>query len=290
MISLMQAGQHIAECRICHPVTDIAEDMFALNTEETTYHRPGCTEAGKISKENLILTEREAANLAEYNLTPCSVCSPENMTRRAFEVRLAHRIERGDYDEYREEFSKITGTIERSNTEIDLGKYIATLGGIDEETITLSVYFDFHISASMHYEYEANQSFVIGYRNTANGAKHYSDIIESKLTKNELTSIGMSNIYMGSSCDVKMQLCGFGQSINAGFDSLCEIYAKADGGVIMDGDEFTLGDTSAYCESGISLKAFGSITLPSGKSDRTEIENEKTSLFNYAEDEAGEEK
>ena len=285
MIALMQSGQYITECRSCHPVTDVAEDMLAINTEQTTYHRPGCSEAGKILEENLILTERETTDLYEYNITPCSVCSPENMTRRAFEARLADRINRGDYEEYREEFSKITGALERNDTEIDLGEYIATLGGIDEEIITLSVYFDFHINASMHYEYNASQSFVIGYRNTENGAKHYSEIIESRLTKNELTSIGMSNIYMGSSCNVKMQLCGFGQSVNAEFDSLCEIYAKADGGVIMNSDEITLGDTSAYCESGISLKAFGSITLPKDKSDRTEIENEKTSLFNYSADE-----
>ena len=290
MISLMHSGEHITECRICHPVTDMAEDMIAIDTEEATYHRPGCREAGRIPEQSLILTEREAKNLNEYKLTPCSVCSPKNMSRRSFESRLADRISRGDYVEYRDEFGRITGIMERNNTEIDLGEYIATLGGIDEEIIKLSFYFDFHINASMHYEYKASQSFIIGYRNTENGAKHYNEITESKLAQNTLTSIGMSNIYMGNACQVKMQLCGFGQSVNAEFDTLCEIYAKADGGVIMNGDEITLGDTSAYCKSGITLKAFGSITLPSGKFDRTEIEDQDTVFFNHTEEQTDDEK
>lgn len=173
ILSLMQLGQKINECRLCHPITDIAETTYVLDVQEKVYHTSGCDKLDDISQKDLLLTERDADILSEEGFDPCPTCHPESIPGCGFETRLGNRIARGDYDEYRDEFVQITGILERSNTEINLGEYIASLGGIDEERITLSAYFDFHINASMHYEYESGQSFFVGYRNTENGAMHY---------------------------------------------------------------------------------------------------------------------
>lgn len=78
-----------------------------------------------------------------------------------------------------------------------------------------------------------------------------------------------------------MHLRGFSQSINAGFELLCESYANSDGGVLQSHNKCILGDKSAYYKSGISTQIFGIATLPTGKVDRCELLDEKINLLNH---------
>ena len=268
------------QCEICHPIDDMKNDILVLDNGSMEYHRAECNNSGKINKANLFFTERIGSMLEEEGYTSCTECEARTAVKTSFEKRIIDRINRGDFEDYREELYGLLEISERKNFEIPLGDYLVSLSGIDVERISLSLYFDFHITAALHYEYEASQNFVVGFRNSENGLKHYESMTRSDLLKNELTLFGKAEIMIAEESLVNIYIKGFSHVIYGNFDIRSGIYSSSEGGIIIDNEEFS-GNEGAMHESGIRLSVSGGFHLPDSDIDYTKFIDHELPFVSY---------
>ena len=262
LFELIASGEAINECQSCLPILAMKSDMYIINRDSMYYHTVKCPNAKLISEENRAFTERSSDQLIEDGFYACGTCNPDQVHFNAFDERLLQKIEYGDFGEHAKEVAKITSGMKTDDGRITIGFYAMTFTGIDREELTLSVYFDFHLEASLHYEYEINHRSLFGFRGTKDGVKTYEKTLNSEVTKNSLTLVGKARMDVGLESEITVYIKGMKRSLNGTLRGRIGLYAKVNGALNVDFTDRANDYAAAYFEAGIHVEANGTLKLP----------------------------
>ena len=262
LFELIQSGSAKNECQSCLPILAMKASMYVLNTKTKFYHTATCPNGRLIISENIMFTDRTSDQLLEDGYYACGTCNPDQIHVNAFDEKLLDKIAYGDFGEHMKELEEITRSIKNEDKKIILGYYPLSFTGFDREDLTLSVYIDFHLEATLHYEYEIHHSGLIAYRGTKDGVRSFEQTFDESVTKNSLTMVGKARLDVGLQFDLDIYLKGFKRSINGNITCKMGLYAKLHGALNLDFTDKTGDYAAAYFEAGIHMDAHGSLTLP----------------------------
>ncbi len=253
LLNLIAEGNYkTKECETCRPIQALLSTSYVINTNTNTVHTAGCKSVKTISSNNAVLSERSLSDLLSngYNKN-CKNCNPDSVNLNSFDEKIINKIKHNDFGEHVNDISKVSNSAKsEGKNRVPLGNYYFSMVGIDTEKITFYAYFEFHLDASLHYEYEIEHISVFGVRSVKNGIKPYGGIEKNETTKSELTAVGKTRIDVGIGTELSTYITGCERFINGSIDANIGIYAKVNGALHIDFIDSSEDYYAAYLESG----------------------------------------
>ena len=258
------SDQNIAtiECGSCQPIQSMISTMYVINPTSDVFHVVSCYSAKAINDP--LFTERSAETLISENYTPCGNCHPESVKHNSFEEKLLKKIASDDFGAHLDEVKDFADGL-KSHTD-GVAKPLLytsfTVGGIATVDVSLGIYLDFQLEATLNYEMDFQKSTFYGVRRTkVAGLQTYGSGVfggEGNFTKNHLTIVGKTRVDLGITSQITLSLLGSRAFAAASADLNLKtgLYAKLHGAIQLDGVNPNENYAAGYFEAGLHCSVF----------------------------------
>lgn len=243
------------ECGTCQPISSMMSEAYVLNYGSKTIHLYSCAHLKTVTSSVLGVSEQPYGNLLLDGYVACKDCSPESRYTNGFSEQLLRKMSYQDLtsglDEYREALSEI-GAGDGSEGRLEVMKIPFSITGVDRIEISLDVYFEFKLEASVEYNFKKLTTAHYGIKLTENGFTEYYSFDEDTL-ENYLAITGQLRVDTGLAVGVKVFVIGIDKFCYAKIEAEVGIYGKVNGALYVN---FLYGSDSyaaAYFESGLHV-------------------------------------
>ncbi len=256
------------ECGSCQPIQTMLATMYVIHPASGVFHVASCHSAKAI--ENPIFTERSAETLISEEYSPCGNCHPESVEHNGFEEKLLQKIASEDFGAQIDEIKDFADGLKSHTDGVAKPLLYATFSvyGIATVDVSLGIYLDFQLEATLNYELEFQKSTFYGVRRTkVAGLQTYGSGVfggEGDFTKNHLTIVGKTRVDVGITSQITLSLLGnraFAVA-SADLDLRTGLYAKLHGALQMDfvtpNENYAAGyfEAGLHCTVTISAEVF----------------------------------
>ena len=245
------------ECGSCQPIQSMLATMYVINPTSGVFHVVSCYSAKAINDP--LFTERSASALLSDDYTPCGNCHPESVKHNGFEEKLLKKIASEDFGAHLDEVKEFADGLQSNTDGVAKNLLYATFSiyGVGTVEVSLGVYVDFKLKASLNYEMDFQHSIVYGVQRTKEaGIQPYGKIItgaDDCFTKNHLTISGKTRVDVGIISKITLSLLGnraFAVA-SADLDLKTGVYAKLHGALQLDLVNPNENYIAGYFEAGL---------------------------------------
>ena len=244
------------ECKTCQPVSSMLSDNLVINTESNVIHLPTCAHAKKLKAPKAEISDLPLSSLLVKNkkYTECEDCQPSNRSTNSFSDQVLKTMRSKDLGDNLDTFKKMAeeaGNSSGANT-LTIAEIPFTVTGIDVIELQLGVYFDFHLEATLEYNYEVQIHSQYGIYLDSQGFASYSTSTEQQ-NRNDLTLTGKARVDVGLQADINLHVIGIEKYCYAELMARAGLYAKLHGALQYDFLQDRCNYASAYFEAGLHL-------------------------------------
>ena len=242
------------ECNTCMPVSAMMTDNYVLNITQKTVHQYNCSSLKNATSSTLAISTQSLGNLIVSGYTECGTCHPSQRHTNNFSEQLLKNIKYQDFGTSIDELKSLTGSLNTGSTgsDIEFAKIDFTIAGVGEVTLSLSIYFDFKLEASLEYEYKVQNATQYGVILTEKGFEAYNHTDNSTLA-NKITMSGKTRVDVGLIAGIDFHVKGVDKFFFVKLDGKIGLYAKVHGALQLDFIDNSNNYAAAYFESGIHL-------------------------------------
>ena len=242
------------ECDTCLPLTSMKNHLFALHTKNKVVHVYGCSHIARSKAPILEISELPLEQILDKGYKKCNDCQPGSEEANGFAVQLLIKMKSEDLGDSLKQYKELAEQIGKENTSkmMELGSYPANIAGVATVRVGLYAYVDFHLEASLEYEYQEKIHSEYGVYLTKSGFRGYSYSTETPL-QNSITLTGQARVDLGLMLRVSASITGLEKYCYVALDGKVGLYAEIQGALRHDFLNDDGNFAAAYFEAGLHL-------------------------------------
>lgn len=250
------------ECKTCRPIGSMLADHYILNTESKLVHLPSCSHLKAAKKAPLQVSELPFGNILAMGYTECQDCAPSSRYTNSFSEQLLDKMKYEDMGDSLAQFKELADDLANDSgaSEMEIATIPFTITGVDVIELKLAVYFDFHLEATMEYQYTLQMNSHYGIYLTQDGFDTYSDTT-TVTTENNVSLTGKARVDVGVIAGINLHLKGIEEFCFVELDAKVGLYAQIQGALRHDFLNSFNSYTAAYFEAGVHCDLIGSAKL-----------------------------